>query len=553
MDQLVQQVERARWRLWGALFLNRLNWCWFTGLLIALAAIAAPKVMYLGTLPPWWNAAWVGGALGGGLLVALVWSLIKRHSQLEAAQEVDRRFNLRERLASSLSLAPDDAETPAGAALVKDAVRAAERIDIGEHFRVSLDRRAWWPLVPGALAFVLAMFVANQPAPTSANPLVATASPEAVKKSIEQARKELAKRAAEAEKKGLKDAADLLKEIDRGTKELDKETNADQKKAAVKLNDLAKQLEERKQELGSKQALSEQLNKMKDFGKGPADKAANAIQQGDFQKALEEINKLQQQLAKGEMSKEAKQQLANQLQKMQQQLKAAADQNKQQQADLKKQLEQAQKNGDLATANKLQQKLDQLKQQAPQMNKLNQLAQKLGQAQQAMQQGDNAKAAEAMAQMAQELAQMQQDAESMEMLDQAMSDIEMAKAQMGCKACNGDGCQACQGLGMGQGKGNPDGKPGRGMGEGRGEGPRPDEKNPTSFRDTQVKQNVGRGASTFGGLVSGPNMKGQVVQSIKEEMTAESVAPADPLANERLPKSRREHAEEYFKKLREEL
>ena len=70
------------------------------------------------------------------------------------------------------------------------------------------------------------------------------------------------------------------------------------------------------------------------------------------------------------------------------------------------------------------------------------------------------------------------------------------------------------------------GKPGRGMGQGVGIGPRPDEKNNTNLRDTAGAQNPERGAATFGGFVDGPNIKGDVVQSIKEEMA--SSAPSRP-------------------------
>ena len=79
----------------------------------------------------------------------------------------------------------------------------------------------------------------------------------------------------------------------------------------------------------------------------------------------------------------------------------------------------------------------------------------------------------------------------------------------------------------------------------------PKNRNATNLRDTQVRQNAQRGAATFGGLVEGPNIKGDVGQSIKEEMATLSAEPADPLTSERLPNSRREHAEQYFQMLRE--
>jgi hypothetical protein len=92
---------------------------------------------------------------------------------------------------------------------------------------------------------------------------------------------------------------------------------------------------------------------------------------------------------------------------------------------------------------------------------------------------------------------------------------------------------------------------GMGMGEGRGYGPRPDERNATNFRESRVRQKPGRGAATFGGLVDGPNIRGDVLQEIKQDMAMLEAEPADPLTSERLPGSRREHAEQYFQLLRE--
>jgi hypothetical protein len=236
---------------------------------------------------------------------------------------------------------------------------------------------------------------------------------------------------------------------------------------------------------------------------------------------------------------------------MKEKLQAATQAQQQAQEELKKQIEQQKRQGNLAKAGELQQKLDQLQKQQPQMNQLQKLAEQLGQAQQAVQQGDGQKAADALAQMAQQLDQMQLDMKEMEMLNAAMDQLEMAKDAMACKQCNGEGCEGCQGaMANMNGSKNPNGKPGRGMGEGIGIGPRPEERNATNTRDSQVKQAPRRGAATFGGLVEGPNIKGDVAQSIKEEMATLSAEPADPLTSERLPNNRREHAEQYFQMLR---
>jgi hypothetical protein len=156
-----------------------------------------------------------------------------------------------------------------------------------------------------------------------------------------------------------------------------------------------------------------------------------------------------------------------------------------------------------------------------------------------------------MQQMAQHLDQMQKDMNEMEMLNAAMDQVEMAKDAMGCKFCDGEGCEECMGGLANNDMFNPNGKPGRSLGTGPGIGPRPEERGATNTRDTQVRQKPRRGAATFGGFVEGPNIKGDVGQSIKEEMSSLSAEPADPLTSERLPNSRREHAEQYFQKLRD--
>jgi hypothetical protein len=153
-----------------------------------------------------------------------------------------------------------------------------------------------------------------------------------------------------------------------------------------------------------------------------------------------------------------------------------------------------------------------------------------------------------MNQLAEQLGQMQQEMSEMEMLDAAMEQLEMAKDAM-CKNCNGEGDGDL--MGMGEGKNMMNGRPGRGMGEGVGIGERPEERGNTNLRDSQVKTKPRKGAATFAGLVEGPNIKGEVGQSIKEEMSNLAAEPADPLTSERLPNSRREHAEEYFKILRD--
>jgi hypothetical protein len=553
MDQLRQQVARARRRLILEQFLARLVWCLLGALTIAAIAVAVPRIVVVSGLPANWDMAWFLGAFGAGILLAIVWTVIHRRNALDAAIEIDRRFDLRERVASSLSLAPEEQTSDAGRAVVNDALRAIRRIDVDEKFPVKLDRRAWWPLVPAAIVFMLVTFLDNRQADSSIDPASAANNPQQAKRSVESLRKKLAALQKQAEKdKNLKDATGLFKQIEKGTRELSQKDSVDRTKATVKLNDYAKQLDERRQQIGGNENLKQQFKNMKNLGAGPAEKVAQAMKQGDWQKALEQVKELEQKLREGKLNDADIKKLAEQLEQMKEKLEAAAEARQQAMDDIKKQIEQQKRQGNLAKAGELQQKLDQMQKQERQMQRMQQLAQQMGQIQKGLQQGDGQQAAKAMAKMAEQLEQMAQEMNEMEMLDAAMDQLEMAKDAMGCAECQGEGCAACQGNMANMGFGNQMNRmPGMGMGEGRGSGPRPDERNNTNVRDTRVRQTPRKGAAVFGGMVEGPNIKGDVSQSIKEEMETLEAEPADPLTSDRLSKSRKEHAEQYFELLRE--
>jgi hypothetical protein len=535
-------------------FLGRSVWCLLATLSIAAVAIAVPRVFVLEGLPIQWDMLWLLGGLGGGLLAAVAWTILAPRSALDAAIEIDRRFELRERVASSLSLSPDDQGSDAGRALVGDAVRAVGRIEVDEKFRVRLSRRAWWPLVPAAAVFVLVTFFDNRQAASSVDPNAAANIERQIKQVAESRRQALNDLRKQAQERDLNEAGDLAKQIEEGMRDLSEKPDLDRSKAQAKLNDLAEQLKERRDQLGGKDELQRQIQNLKNLGVGPADKAAQAMKDGNWKQALAEIEKLEQQIANGQLDDQAKQDLANQLGQMQDKLEAAINARQQAMDNLQQQIEQAKQQGDLAKAGELQQKLDQLQRQQQQMNALEKLAQQMGMAQQALQQGNQQQAADAMAQMANQLQQMQQAANEMQMLDAMMNQLELAKDMMACQACAGAGCEACQGMGnqfgMGMG-GNMNAPPGMGMGAGRGVGPRPEEQNDTNFRNTQVRQQVGRGGAVLGQMVEGPNIKGEVAEAIKQEMAVQGAQPADPLTSERLPGNHRAHAEEYFNILRD--
>lgn len=549
MDKLRRQVQRAQRRLILEQFLSRLVWCLFAAFAVAAVAIAVPKVFVVNGLPANWSAIWLGSAAGAGVLAAAVWTWLVRRNELDAAIEIDLRFNLKERVSSSLSLAPADVDSEAGRALVSDAMRRIERVEVGEKFRVGLDRRGWLPLVPAVLAFTLVLFVEDRTAKSSAQTKVDPQVQKVVKNTTNQVLKKLEEKKKEAEEKGLKDAENLFKKLEKSAEDLEKKSDVDRKKALVKLNDLAKELADRKRQIGGEDGLQKQFEKLNNLSKGPAENLNDALKNGDLKKAMEELEKLQEQIKAGNLDEEAVKKLQEQLKQMKEQLSQAAQNHQQAMEELQNKLDEQRKAGNTAAAAKLQEQLDKLMQNQPQMNALQKMAQQLGQCQQCMQQGDQQGAAQAMQQLAQQLGQMQQDLDEMQMLDAMMMQISDAKGSMNCANCNGQGCAMCQGMGQmsNQFSQNPGGM---GLGAGRGRGPRPEEENNVNFRDSQVRASPGRGRAVIKGEIDGPNIKGAVLEAIKEEMTAAEAQEADPLVNQRLPRSHREHAEEYFNALR---
>jgi hypothetical protein len=555
MDQIRKQVDRARRRLWIELFLSRLVTCLFVALLVATAAVAVPKFVAIEGLPASWAAWWLGGSVAAGTIVALAWTTVRGRSEFDAAVEIDRRFDLKERIASSLSLPPEAIDTPAGRALVEDAERAVRRLDIDDRFRLKLGRGAWLPVAPAIVALAIVGLFDNQQAKSSVT-AVAALNPQAIENSTQAARKKLADLAKKPVKTGLKDAQALLLEMEKELAKLAQQKNVDRKQAMVKFNNLAKQLAERREKLGGNEELKKQLAGMKDLGRGPADKMAEAMKSGDWDQAQQELKKLAEQLKTGKLSESDKKQLAEQLKKIQDQLQAAADRRQQAIDDLKQKIAEQKQKGNLAEAGELQQKLDKMTRQQKQANKLQQMAQQMAQAQQALEKGDQKAASEAMAQMAQQMEQMQQELEQnsaeAEMLDMAMEQLEASKNAMACEKCDGEGCSECQGGGLNEQMAKQGRYSDFAKGAARGAaGRREEERTDTAFRDSRVKQNPRRGAAVITGEAEGPTIRGDVRDAVREDLEAAESEDADALVIEQLPRTQRENAEDYFNRLRE--
>lgn len=556
MEKLHQQVRRARSRLNLQSFLAVVTWSIFAWLIAAAVALAVPKLWVLGLdarnaqIYTW---SMIGGALALGVATAGVFAWLRRRNELEAAIELDHRFGLKERISSTLALTPDELSTEAGQALLNDAMRRVERIDIGEKFGVRANWKAALPLIPAIAVFILALFVPDamksEDAEASARNVEIRKQVKAATDNLKKPIKDLKKEAAE---KGLADAEDMFQKLEHGLENLGEKEKTDKKQAMVQLNNLAKQLKERSDRLKDSEDIKKQMNDLKDLKQGPADKLADALKEGDFKQAVDEMKKLQEKLKEDGLSKQEQEQLKDQLQQMQEKLQNMADAQQQAKQSLKDQIEKAKEQGDLAKAGDLQQKLDQMQQQQQSMDKLQQMAEQLGQAAQSLEQGDQQAAAQQLQELGDQLSELAQQEDELEMLEDAMDQISQAKESMNCKECQGKGCEHCQGQGMAQaqGQGRKNGQPGKGMGAGRGQGERPEQETQTGEYDSQVRGKVGQGEAIVVGEADGPNKAGQAREEINTAIRAATEGSAAPLTNERLPRSQRDHVKEYYDSFR---
>ncbi len=545
MEELRSQVGRARRRLALHQFLATVVWWLFGALLVAVLGIAASKIWVMSVDKTVWLWSWFGGAAFAGVAGAAIWTYIVRRSHLDAAIEIDRRFGFKERVSSTLSLAPEERTSEAGQALVQDATRRVSRVEISERFPVQTNWKMLLPFVPAAAVFALALLVPDA-IQQQANAAASTKSEiETAKERHSNLRERLKKQRKQMEQEGLKDADSIFKQIEESLGDVDlNKDGVSKKKALIELKDLAKKLGDRRDMANSAKELKNQLKKLANSTSGPADELAKAMRQGDFAAAKKALQDLGKKIAEGKLTKEQKQNLTKQMQ----QIKKNLNQLTQKQQDAKQQLEekikQMKQAGDQNAVEQLQQQLDKLAQQDQMMSQLEQMAQQMKQAADAMQKGDQQGASQQMAQMMQDFQKLQDQLDELESLDDLMDDLADVRDSMNCKNCNGAGCQQCQGMGQG-GQGN-----GNGLGEGQGRGQRPEEESDTSGYRSKVGAKPRAGESVLKGFTSGPNLPGVSTEDIKTTIQQNISTSTDSLTDQRLPRDQRDHTKDYFDRLK---
>ncbi len=543
MKNIRTQVQSAKRRLVSERFLRMLPWNLMALLTVALIGLSLPLFMVLPLDKTTWYASWVGAAVVLSLLINSVMTWLGRPSVADAAVEVDRRFGLRERLSSALMLAPEDRETELGKALMADAEKRAEAIDVRDQFHWGMHRGLLLPVVPSLM--ILALWFAPWRSTEGDSAIDGRTTINPIANSTKPLIEQLKKKREEAEKQGLEEAADLFKQVESELAKLQKDNKLDAKQSLAKLNDIKEQLEKRRSELGGSESLKKNLQGIEKFEEGPAEKLAEAMKKGDFDKANAEAQKLLEKMNSGEgLDQKDMEKLQKQLEQLEKALSEAAQSHEMAKQTLEKQMKQAEAAGDLQKAAQLERKLAEMQAQDAQMEKMMQMADALSQCKECMAKGDKQGAKDAMEKMASQLQKMSEQNGEMQDLDQLMDSLSESKSKATCKNCQGDGCSKCMSSGMMS-------QFGKGMGEGKGSGDRPEEESETDFFESRVRDEMKPGETVFGGKVGGENRKGITRAEIQSAIQSSATEDPEPVENQALPRAQQAHTREYFNSLRE--
>ncbi|MDX2200607.1 MAG: hypothetical protein SF069_16750 [Phycisphaerae bacterium] len=589
MSTLDRQIDVAQGRIRSNLFAE--------GLTLAITLAAAAWVAYVlvvrlagfAKLPVWSIGA---GLVGLALIGATVAVLLRRIDRIRAAAEIDRAAGLKERLSSAAALktSPD----PFAVATRQDAERTAANIHVPTHLPLQTPAR-----LPGAiLALVAALLLAwllpsvnwGKDKTRDPNALVVKETALEEKKNVEEALLRQRNRIRELSEKNpeLKDLKLALEPIELpDSPDLKPE---DVRKEAVKqLNSATTELEKRRDQetKDTLETMKRMLGQMESTkGQDPASQLADALKQGDFKRAGEELKKMQEQsqqaasqpAASPEMQKQQQEmqkrleqltqqmaQLNNDTQ-MQKELENKAGMSEQQAKDLMQQLskmdpkeaakqlqEQLTKQGmNQQQAQEMAQKMQQNQQAQQQLQQmaqqLAQAAQQLSQAQQQQQNGQSQQGAQSAA--AQALANAADQLSQMELSEQMMNDLESQLAELNDlkdSVLKGQ----CQGNGQGDKPGDRKGGMGnQGPQAGIGYGSRVGKETVAfDMKAQKAKTRVQGGEIIAQILVDGPQSKGEATAEVKDAVAAAVRDAEDAVERGAIPRQYHGVAKKYFEAL----
>jgi hypothetical protein len=608
MSRLDHHVAAVQRKLAARIFVDWLCMSALVGAVLALLTIISYKLLPI-TVPL--TLLWVG--LGAILGVALLMTILNRPSPALAAVAIDEKLQLKEKFSSALEVRRrlDD---PFAQAVVRDAEDTAQRVRLAGHFPLEMPRSGYWTIgvaVIAGLALMLPRFELFREDPAvEARRIEQLKSAEEAQRIVREAKLTLETRVPAT----LHDLPEIKLARNMLENEL-RQPNTDRERAARRVAEamaLAKEglrkhaentaafnnAQQNQRQMGSGQPPGE--------GMGPVADAHRKIVQGEFDKAMEELDKLAREWDKmdrkdQEKAAEQMKDLANALQRMaqdprameklQEQLKqAGADQQQTQQIQRLMQLAAA---GNQQAQQQLQQMAKQLAQQMQQAGMSQQQIQAMQQAMQAAQQAAGAQQAAAqMAQAAQQMAQamaqaaqgqqpggnsgqgqgmdpqamqnmldqmraLADDARNAQALREAQQALDEALAGACQGLCEGDGQGEQQGAGQGRwAAGDPEGRRGAGQGgPGIGAGGNTGKSvAPYQSRSELSRSNLREDgkflASTF---VKDGGIRGESTIRLKEVLTATEAAAGEDVDDSRPDPRRQTVQRNYFRTLTDEI
>ena len=423
LSPLYKQLARVHRRLLWQSLVNSLVWFWAGSILLA-AVWFLVQPLILEQPPVWLRWVVAGSLVGAATVLAVVVGALRAPSRLAAALSLDSEFDLRERVTTSLTLAPEQEATPAGQALLADVNQKVNDLDVGSRFHVKVSWNA--ALIPACVAILALIALFYQPArnQVSANTRDEAKPPPNLAE-IDQKMKDLNKKAREHPKIETLKSEDLQRleaELDkiankpRDTKEQIRERVKEMTALEEQMKNLEREMADKTRSLHERM---KQLDRMtqKEQQEGPAKDLQKALAEGKFDKAREELERISKRIKNNEMSAKEKEQLQKQLEKMQQKLDRLAQQ-KDKEEELRK------KNLDPET---LQRELAEMKKESQKLKDLQDLANQMAKAKEALKQGDNKMAMDQLSKAADKMKEMQGNDQDLDDLREQLKSLQDAK------------------------------------------------------------------------------------------------------------------------------
>lgn len=518
----------------------------------------------------WWQYLYWGA--GATVVGGLVWAIAARPKKLAVARRVDEGANLRESLSTALCVASQT--DPWARATVENASRTARGVNVRDAVPIQAPR--FWPVVV-ALGLSLAVVYLALPrldvlgwyksAVAEKNKQVeivnARQEVQAIQKKIEE---QIAK-IPSLDKDAAAEAPAAEKPEPQSPEEIRKAMIAQLTKRTEQLEELKTGAQAQKLE-----AIQSALKNLKQPGPETSE-LSKAMAKGDFSAAKQELEKIQSAMASSDMSQEAKDQMAAQLEDMAKQLERMAENREGmekllEQAGIPKEAlasKEAMKDAIQKSENLSQEQKDALESMCEGgmecQNALAQMAEAMSQMSQQAKSGEGQQPGESGGeQMSEQLSEMEALAQEMQMAEAAMSECQSAMNQLGQESSN-EGMGECSG-GMGEGDmaGNNT-RPwssgwnqsmggGRG-GPGLGQGGRPGE----ARADFELEKKKSIGAKGDGPIVSSKLVEGESIRGESKAEFSRAVTTAEQNATEAIennviPREYHDAIKSYFGRLK---